>query len=360
MSRVSIVVCPNYELDEVKRAIRIAVEQSDFPELAGKKVLLKPNVLSDAAPEKCVSTHPMVLKAVIQLARDKGAAEIFVGDSPALQRRGFKPLLSQLYQVCEEENVEWVDFTKATVSKRLPIANHKVTMTSLIDEVDLTISLPKFKTHEFMYATGAMKNMFGLMPGTRKSAQHVRHPSRNSFAKMICGIVRLAKVEYVIMDAVVGMEGPGPGNGYPREIGKIIAGKDPLAVDIAQATMMGYEPMKIPIIRCALENQATGLSRIEDIEYVLFDANDLVMTDFQRSGGPAISDLEVHGDAEYLQRPTPVFDDNKCIHCRKCIEICPAIALAMEERQVRIDQSRCIRCYCCHEICPVEAITITH
>ncbi len=359
MSKVSIVECKTYELEEVKRAIEIAMGKADFPDISGKKVLLKPNILSDAAPEKCVTTHPVVLKAVIQLVRERGAGEILVGDSPALQNGGFKPKISQLNQICEEEGVEWVDFTIKPISKKLPIANHKVAMARIIDDVDLSISLPKFKTHEFMYMTGAMKNMFGLMPSVRKSAQHVRHPSRSSFARMICGISSVAKVEFAIMDAVMGMEGPGPGNGYPRAVNKIIAGKNPLAVDIAQATMMGYDPMKMPVIKCALENQIMEISSVDQVEYPLISAKDVIIKDFQRIGNNQPSDLDDH-ESEHLQRPAPQFDDDKCIYCKKCINICPAKALTFEEEKVCIDETKCIRCYCCHEVCPVSAISIPH
>lgn len=360
MSKVSIVECETYDFTEVKRAIRIAVENSDFPDVFGKKVLLKPNVLSDSLPEKAITTHPTVLKAVIQLVKDKGAKKVYVGDSPALQNKRFIPKISKINEICEEENVEWVDFTIKPINKKLPIAYHNVTIANIIDEIDLSISISKFKTHEFMYATGSMKNMFGLMPGMKKSAQHLRHPSRSSFARLICGIISISKVEYTIMDAVIGMEGPGPANGYPREVGKILAGNDPLAVDIAQATMMGYDPMKLPIIKCGLENRVTEISSVQDIEYPLFNANNLIIKDYQRVGRNSTSDVDENGESEYLLRYIPEFDVEKCIHCKKCIDICPANALTFENEKVCIDELKCIRCYCCHEVCPVNAISVEH
>ena len=300
----------------------------------------------------------MVLKATIQLVKEKGAKKIYVGDSPALQNKKFKPTTSGLSQICEEENVEWVDFTTDPVTKMLPIANHNIKMANIIDQVDLSISISKFKTHQMMYMTGSMKNMFGLVPNMSKSAQHMRHPSRGSFAKMICGVLSHAKVGYTVMDAVMGMEGPGPANGYPRSVGKIIAGNDPVAVDIAQATMMGYDPMKMPAIKCAIENKITSLSSIQDVEYPLFDASDLMIKDYQRIGKNISTDLDDDAASEYLRRPAPAFDDDKCIYCKKCIDICPAKALDLDTGIVRIDDAKCIRCYCCHEVCPADAIII--
>jgi ferredoxin len=225
--------------------------------------------------------------------------------------------------------------------------------------VDLSISLSKFKTHEFMYATGSVKNMFGLMPSTKKSAQHLRHPSRGSFAKMICGLMTHAKVGYTIMDAVIGMEGAGPANGTPREVGKIIAGDNPFAVDIAQATIMGYDPMKMPILQCAFENKMANLNSIEDVTYSLIHAKTIIIADYNRIGDNTAQNISGE-EKEYLNRPAPEFQEKKCIQCKKCINICPAKALTLEGKKVFINEALCIRCYCCHEVCPVNAISISH
>jgi uncharacterized protein (DUF362 family) len=360
MSKVSIVECTSYDYTEVKRALDITVEKSDFPNVKGKKVLLKPNILSDSEPEKCITTHPEVLRGVIRLMKERGTAEIYVGDSPALQKKDFKPTVCGIYQVCKEENVEWVDFTLDPITKRLPIAKHKVAVAKILDEVDMTISLSKFKTHEFMFATGSVKNMFGLMPSTKKAAQHVRHPARGSFAKLMAGIISISKTTYTFMDAIMGMEGAGPANGDPVKVGKIIAGKDPLAVDIVQAIIMGYDPLKIPIIKSGLENNISDISSIDDIEYPLFNANDLIMKDFKRIGRNTAANFDEDSESENLQRPAPEFNHDKCIKCKKCIDICPANALTLKDNKVVLTESKCIRCYCCHEVCPVNAISIQH
>jgi uncharacterized protein (DUF362 family) len=354
MSKVAIVKCENYELEEVKKAVKILIRNTDFPEVKGKKILLKPNILSDATPDKAITTHPIVLKAIIQILKEKDAGEILVGDSPANQRKGFKPTGCGLYQICEQENVEWVDFTVKPVKKNLDIVNQTIYMANIIDKVDMVFSLSKFKTHTLMYTTGSIKNIFGLVPNLRKSQQHVLHPTKNSFAKMICGLFKESKVTYTIMDAIVGMEGAGPGNGDPIKVNKLLGSSDALAVDIAQATMMGYNPMDIPIIKCGLDNKITAISLIEEIEYPLYSASSLIMKDYNRIGGQISNNIE---DNEYLQRPTPIFVVDKCIKCRKCIDICPAKALVLTDRII-IDTDKCIRCYCCHEVCPVDAIEV--
>lgn len=358
MSKVAIVQCNNYELEEVKKAIENAIRKTDFPVVKGKKILLKPNILSDANPSKVITTNPIVLQATIQIFKEKGAEKIYVGDSPALHGKDFRPNGSKLNEICEKEKVEWVDFSKDTITKKIPIANQRICVAGIIDKIDFSVSLSKFKTHEFMFVTGSIKNMFGLVPGRKKSAQHLRHPSRSSFAKLICGIASIAKVEYTIMDAIVGMEGHGPANGTPIKVGKIIAGKDPLAVDIAEAIIMGYEPMKMPLIECALKNHITSLGSVDDVKYPLINANDIIMQNYNRVGRKNSVEIDEDAESEYLSRPTPVFDYEKCIQCKKCVEVCPAKALNLIDENVIIDQWKCIRCYCCHEVCPVNAIII--
>ena len=354
MTRVAIAKCENYELKEVKKAIRILIRNSSFPDVEGKKVLLKPNILSDAIPEKAITTNPVVLQAVIQILKTRGVETIYVGDSCANQGKRFKPVACGIYAVCEAEGVEWVDFTLNPVKKRISIVNQNIYMANIIDEVDMVFSLSKFKTHQLMFTTGSVKNIFGLVPGMRKSQQHVLHPGRNSFARMICGLYKESKVAYTIMDAVVGMEGDGPGNGDPVRVNRLIGSADGLAADIAQAIMMGYDPMQIPIISCGLENEITALRSVDDIIYPLYNARALIMKEYRRIGNRQLSD---DPDKEYLSRSTPVFNPEKCIRCRKCIEICPAKALSLNG-EVVIDTDICIRCYCCHEVCPADAISV--
>jgi uncharacterized protein (DUF362 family) len=56
---------------------------------------------------------------------------------------------------------------------------------------------------------------------------------------------------YSVVDGLIGMEGNGPMHGTPITCGLIIAGSDPVAVDLVSATMMGFDWEKIPIIKQA-------------------------------------------------------------------------------------------------------------
>jgi len=366
MNKISIVECNDYTGENLQKALREAVNKSPMPIIKGKTILLKPNILSDSASSACITTNPEFLRQVIRLLKEEGASKIYVGDSPGLATLGFKPVKCGIYDVIKEEKVTWVDFAKNPTNHKLNVGKKKINlpMASIIDEVDLIFSLPKLKTHELMYATGAIKNLFGLVPGLHKSPNHLYFPSRTSFAKLVVEIYKVVKADYTIMDGIIGMEGPGPANGKPKAMNLIIAGSSLPGVDAAQAIIMGYEPTQIPILR---ELQRQKLFNTSDNEYPVLDFKDLPKKNFEkieiRNKTKFFSTLIVpflsRGIEEKKQKKekTPVFNDN-CIKCGKCVKICPAKALTMTRNGVKIDKEICIRCYCCHEVCPANAIDI--
>ena len=178
--KVGITRCSSYEHDELYSALKSAVELAGGLDVAGKTVLLKPNILSDSTPEKHVTTHPAFLEAAIVLVREMGSKRILVGDSPGLQTPGFSGKASGLGEAAKKNGAEWVDFTKEKIEVSCPEGKvaKKFTLTKAVKEADIIISLPKLKTHQLMYYTGAMKNIFGLIPSVAKSPFHARFSSR--------------------------------------------------------------------------------------------------------------------------------------------------------------------------------------
>ncbi len=358
---VGIVKCTNYSLESVRSSLEEIAANTNFPDVRDKYILLKPNVLSDAPAEKNITTNPVVVKAVIEMLKDRGAGKIIVGDSPGLPGPNFKPKNSGIYRVCEEEGVEWVDFSSKTIEKT--ISKIKVVQTAYLEEVDMVFSLSKMKTHQLMGATGAVKNMFGTVPGLNKSPLHLKAPSPLAFASLICDIYRTHIPEYSIMDAVVAMEGAGPANGTMRQLNLILGSSSAPALDKAEAVIMGYRPEDIPIL-FVLEKEEKGST---EGSYPLLDPCSLVQKDFRRVpmkkrslfSALILPYLMRHREhKETRKRKAPVFLSEKCILCKRCIGICPAKALTIKEGKIEIDREKCIRCYCCHEVCPKNAIEV--
>lgn len=366
MSVVSLTRCEKYDQQLVDEAVAKACKEAGMPDVQGKKVLLKPNILSDSKEEKNITTHSSVVRAMVRHLKACGAKEVLIGDSPGLQGANFLPKACGINAVCTEEGARWVDFTKNPKTTPIPFTgNKKLPLASILGEVDLVFSLPKFKTHQLMYTTGAVKNLFGLVPNLHKSPCHVQFPTRELFASLLVGIYSVVKPDFALMDGIIGMEGPGPANGVSKHVGLILASRDAIALDYAMATIMGYEPLSIPVIKEGLRRNLGS----KPTSYPGLDANNLVIPDYKRIRQqkktsflnaliiPLLFSPFIKNKVKKDRKP-PVFLPEPCIQCKKCIAICPVSALKLEDKRIVIDTKVCIRCYCCHEVCPANAIEI--
>lgn len=370
---VSVVKCPDYDPDRTLDAVRKAVALAGGLEPLkrfGKKALLKPNILYGVPPEKAVTTHPVFLDAVITVFRESGF-EVTVGESPPLE--GFQSVArkSGLLDVIKKHGVRFAEFTEA-IGRMNPegklVRNFQVAKD--VYDSDFIVSLPKLKTHTQMYYTGAMKNLFGVVPGLQKTQFHFRFPERKDFADMIVDLNILLKPAFAIMDGVVAMEGDGPSGGDPFPLGLVLASSDVLALDIIASGIIGYRWQYIPALSQAMERVNTPwVKRPEDIE-VRGEPVEAVKAHHFRK-------VTIVGDMGFIKKrvpgflfrfikdawvPRPFFKNGKCIRCGRCIEICSASALEFVpdkspyRKRIRIHKNKCIRCYCCHEICPAKAI----
>ncbi|MDY4889406.1 MAG: DUF362 domain-containing protein [Sphaerochaetaceae bacterium] len=363
-ANVSIMRCNSYSMDILIPVIENVISTSDFPEVNGRTVFVKPNILSDSKPESCITTNPEFLRAFIRILKKRGAASVLVGDSPGLPAPSFAAMGCGIGQVCKEEGAKWIDIGSDNIIVAIPFTKQRLPVAAAVSTSDLVISLPKFKTHQLMYFTGGVKNLFGVIPGLHKSPCHLAFPTREAFAKFICGLYSYVKPDYCLMDGIIGMEGPGPANGTPRAVGLVLGSSDCGALDYSEATIMGYKPNSTPLIRAL---KAKGLFP-EGISYPLLSAGELVISDFKRISitektkfvRTLIIPFFTRGiqKRRQMKEPAPEFLTDVCIRCRRCIEICPGNALEMKNGKVERSLSRCIRCYCCHEVCPADAIVI--
>jgi len=361
-TKVTVRKCDTYNTAEIKELIADIYKICDGPDLSNKKVLLKPNILVDADPSRCVTTHPAVVEAMILFLQSKGAT-VIVGDSPSIHTRGFKGTKSGIYQVCEKRGVKWVDFLSPPTN--VPLANGRIRITSALKEADLIISLPKFKNHELMLFTGAIKNTLGLVPGFTKAKQHALYQDRDRFAEFLVDLNESVLPRFFLMDAVMGMEGPGPGQGTPVKIGALIGSSNPLALDIIATSIADYNPLIIPTNRVAL-NRGKWLRELNEIIYDGPELSSFIKKIFKKipdTGSKNTIYKFVYNRLKRIRRlqRRPVFIHRNCTGCRECIKICPQNAIKMhreKKNHIVLTDSKCIRCFCCSEVCQSNAVEI--
>ena len=325
----------------------------------GERVLLKPNMLYGKAPECAVTTHPEVLRGVIELVKKAGGVPL-VGDSPGFGDVRKVAEKSGLLTVIEETGAELTEFVEPVavagsgLFKRLELARPYL-------EADRIINLPKLKTHEMMTMTCGVKNLFGAVVGHAKAGWHLKAGAdRQMFARMLLEIYLLRPPDLTIVDAVTAMEGAGPGSGDPVSVGLLLAGVNPVAVDVIAATVAGIPKNLLFVEQAALKLGIDGADR-ESIATVGTGLAEARVAPFRL---PPISDVQFGLPAflknrlrHYLTtRPCAV--PEKCRLCGICVNACPPRAIAIRDGKLHFDYHACIRCFCCRELCPDGALEV--
>jgi uncharacterized protein (DUF362 family) len=158
-SKVALIACDTYDDIKVYEAIKQGLDLlggiSCFVK-PGERIILKPNVLIGAAPEKCVCTHPAVLKAVGKILLEAGA-QVSAGDSPAFGSCGINMRIAGLKKVADELGISLADFSKGSaVSHKEGLLVKRFVIADCVLAADGLVSLPKLKTHGLTRMTGAV------------------------------------------------------------------------------------------------------------------------------------------------------------------------------------------------------------
>ena len=369
MGKVAILRCDEYEYEKVYNTVFKAVSllgginKFVFP---GAKVVIKPNLLKKAIPDQNITTHPLVVQAICAIARDAGG-DVTIAESPggvytrvtlkaiydatgmtqAANKSGAK--LNYSTEVVE------ADFNKGTNIEKLRIIKP-------IADADVIISVGKLKTHSMMGFTGAVKNMYGAVPGITKAEYHFRMKDKDRFADMLLDLYEYTHPVLSILDAVWGMEGEGPAAGDIVKIGAILASDDALSLDLTATHMVGMDVNYVPVLRRAAERDIS-LKDISNIELLGDQIDDFkceikkpISLEHELLKGYVPKRLE--GFVDRRLALYPAFDKDKCISCMICRDNCPANAIKVINSKPKLSKKSCIQCYCCHELCPKKTIEI--
>ena len=368
---VSIVPCKTYEPADCRAAMEAVLAPIGGLDWVkpGMKIAVKLNLVSAMKPDAAATTHPELVTALVAMLKERGAT-VILGDSPGGLYNAVH--LNHVYDVCGLRKCEKAgavlnqNFEQKTVDDPDAVQARTFQYTAWLDDVDAIIDFCKLKTHGMMGMTAAVKNFFGVIPGTLKPEYHCKYPVTEDFADMLVDLCQHFRPRLSICDAVYGMEGNGPTQGTPRFIGALIASPDPYALDLVCGKILGYTSAEIPTLVAARKRGLAASS--PDFLSISGEVEDFVVPDIQKTpaqktvffstGRKDILGKIADGFLSRVLKPFPKLSARDCIGCKKCANICPAKAISMEKGKPVIDRKACIHCFCCQEFCPKGAMRV--
>jgi uncharacterized protein (DUF362 family) len=190
---VQIRAIAEYDLTAIEDAVRQWFSELKDSKLTRcKRVLIKPNTLGAYPPERAVCTHPVVIEALIRYFLSK-KKEVWVGDSP-----GGSVNVQTVWQTCGWQDladrypIRLVNLS-TTGFKEYTYHGTSVKVSDVLSQCGIVINVAKYKTHSLMAFTGALKNLYGLVPGLIKSDYHRLYPDTTSFANLLIALYQITK-----------------------------------------------------------------------------------------------------------------------------------------------------------------------
>lgn len=367
MAKVVIQECRDYQLDNLMLKINEGIEKLGGWDLfirPGDRVLLKVNLIGPKPSESAAVTHSEFVRSMIRILKQRGC-EVWVGDSSggaiggiALTGKSFK--VAGYEKVAEEEGASIKNFDSEGVVEVISESKYeeKMYLAKPIFDADVVINLPKLKTHSANIYTGAIKNVFGCIPGLRKAKYHKMAPNPEDFGEIIADIHQKGKFQLHIMDGIWAMQGEGPTAGEVYSGNKILMSTDPLALDTVAVKMLGIEIEDVPILAAA-RRRGIGESQLENITIDGDYKNIPRLGNFKLpkryKSSKRRNDKALTMVIDFF-KTKPKINRKKCRNCNLCVESCPVEAINRDTKE--INYNICIECMCCHELCIPKAVEL--
>jgi len=367
LAKVIIQECREYELNALMQKINDGIERLGGWDLfvnPGDKVLLKANLIGPKPSESAAVTHSEFVRAMIRILKKRGC-EVWIGDSSGGAIAGIAPTARSLKvagyeRVAEEEGAIIKNFDREGVVEVNPKSKYmeKMYLAKPIFDADVVINLPKLKTHSASIYTGAVKNVFGCIPGLRKAKYHRMAPNPEDFGEILADIHQSAKFKLHIMDGITAMQGEGPTAGEVYHANKTIMSTDPLALDAVAINMLGMEIGEIATLAASI-NRKIGESDLKNItidgDYKKIPKlNNFKLPRRYKSSKKRNYKAVIKVIDFFKSRPE--INRKKCRNCNVCVESCPVSAINKDTKQ--INYRVCIECMCCHELCMHKAVEL--
>ena len=349
IEKVAIVKCKTYKQKEVDKAIKTLIRLVEIQLPKRKKVLIKPNIVgSFKKKQEATTTNSSLIEAICKILK-KNNCKIYIGESSftdtscAFRDSGIEKVAKKYGKliIFEQDKLIKIKDAKAKILKNFYLSK-------TLKNVDLIINFPKLKTHQLTKYTGAIKNLYGCIPGAMKQKLHMTAGSTKNFSKLLVDIYQNLKPEINIIDGIVGMEGKGPTSGNPKKAGYLLASKNAVSLDVVASKLIGYNPKTILTIKEAVKR------KLGTFKFVLVGMNKLPNLHFKK---PVVTEQASKNILKRFKQKPIVVDEDKCTKCGLCARKCPAKAIKLNPFP-EINKKKCIRCFCCMEVCPQHALSL--
>lgn len=321
------------------------------PTLAGKKVLIKPNILCPTPPEEGNTTHPDVVRAAVRECKGRDAADIKVGDCPGgLEGNSRKVArLSGILEACEG-----YFYPIARRLTNVPVTSRWVDsfyIPEALLEADFVLNLAHLKVTVQTTVTGAIKNCYGYQPGGLKAQGHFKALGKRRFSDMLLTLFSVRPPDLTILEGIYIMDTLGPRGGRVRPWGGLLASNDPVALDATAIRLMGQDPAGEYTLTAAVER---GLGALAQEEIQVVGHLDPIPDFRMPEKGGFYATAEAGKLLQQMGQLKPVVYREKCNPCQEC-NYCPVGAIQVNGYPM-IDEDKCISCFACADFCPTEAI----
>jgi uncharacterized protein (DUF362 family) len=247
-----------------RQAIELIGGMSKFVK-PGQTVLIKPNQTVYYSAEEGCTTDPLLVAAVIRLAKSAGARRVIVAESSGGFFNSIDCMkITGMAAIAEREGAELVDLGRCR-TREMAIPGGRVIQSCPIPvpllEADVIIDCPKAKNHHIQPISGALKNWVGAV---NAEWRQLNHGKPEMFGKFM-DIMSVTRPHLCICDALIAGEGDGPIGNLPHWCGCVLASDDPVAMDVSICRLIGHDPAGLKFIPEAVKR---GIGRDQPIEYL--------------------------------------------------------------------------------------------
>jgi uncharacterized protein (DUF362 family)/Pyruvate/2-oxoacid:ferredoxin oxidoreductase delta subunit len=367
-NQVYIEDCPSYEIPVVDEAMVRLLRHMNYNLPSNKTVLVKPNLMAQNRPEQHTITHFSLLDALCRLLVQHDCS-VWIADSTAFYQNGltYKAFRTSHYsrtakrygvmlKALDEDNL-----IKAE-SILSPVKDYYIPEKVL--KADVVINLCKLKTHSGLRLSGAVKNIFGVLPGGYKQYIHMQTINDLELSDVFLDLHEIIRPSLNIMDAVMALDGGPAAIGKPVFLGKILASINPAVLDAVACKMIGYKPADITTLVRAKERELVPKYRSIEIiynkkSYKNFKLPFPVRRFKSLIKGPFVKKKKKEGIFITDTFVLPKLKKNKCTKCNDCFKLCPIKAITMDQDGYPVfHYENCLSCYLCLTRCPENAIGI--